>query len=290
MFSFEKDRFGNLIHYLDTNDNNFNIMYEIVQNNSNDNLAIVFNNVTEQDCNMYNRIASVNKKITWHKKLNMGIVRNNSPAPTLYNDEILAGGVNLLVNHEDEIYTILMQDKTKNYLTVCGGTFNTDIDTREPLPKNIYALGVTIGLRELYEESGIIIKKAVPFAQINFNTKYFGHSINDTYIMSKKYCNSNSNDVLNNIFKKENFNNSSYSKIYDNNETEYIHAINLNKHSFNEILENDILKNFKHPVTTLHMYLSIIHANSLGLLKIKPNFDATILAKLPKNMKNLLFL
>lgn len=292
MYAFEKDKFGNLIHYLDNNDNNFNIMYEIVQSNTNDNIAIAFNNITEKDCDMYNTIANNNKKIIWHKKLNMGIIKNNSPVPILYNDEILAGGVNLLVNHEDEIYTILMQDKTKNYLTVCGGTFNMESDLKNnvQLPTNINALGVSIGLRELYEESGIIIKKALPFAQINFNTQYFGNVVQDTYIMSKNYCNSNSDTVLQNIFKKSNLNNNTYSQKYENNETEYIHAINLSKEPFNEILENNILKKFKHPVTTLHTYLSIVHANSLGLLKIKSNFDATLLAKLPKNMKHLHFL
>lgn len=244
------DSFGNLLCGFDTYDHN-NMLSIAKRHESNK--AVVFYACPLDAVLEYNAIAEDSLKAevihTYDDGNTVCLVRKESCCPRLINGEIIAGGVNVLVNHEDNLYTLLMQDKTKKYLTVPGGTANLS-----DISDNYIETGINVGAREFYEETGVELGKVDLLAELHFDNTYFNVPVKDTYIMGKHYI-KDSHPYLEKLFHKDNKKSDGlYSLPYNNNkETEFIHAVQLNKTFPN-------FRYYHHHISKLHLYLSQVHA------------------------------
>jgi hypothetical protein len=298
MISHEKDNFGNTICDLYSKQNMYKIMLDVISNTHNS-CAIVFKNVSKLDLLRFNILNTPMEQISD----NMYLYRNNSSCPRLVNGEIIAGGVNMIVNDNGILHSLLVKDIKKSYLTCPGGTSNYLLDP--------------VGARELYEETtgesegvkydGIIAQESdlARLAEINFDTKYFDLSVNDRYTMKKHYCSSQKeySPFINKLLENKQINFENHKEIASvfalplekniinmcNNET-----LNNEKKRNNlmKIIEKDIdsrltINMYKHPVTLLHVFLSYAHAFSLlGVEKYSPNIMLQNHI-FPKNMRYL---
>jgi hypothetical protein len=92
----------------------------LLKNTTSRGKAILFKNVDDSTIKKYNcnilqsAISSIERDMTLAKHQctpGVYLVRNWSKCPELCNGEFIAGGVNILVEHNGSYYTILMKDR-----------------------------------------------------------------------------------------------------------------------------------------------------------------------------------
>lgn len=290
------DKFGNTICSVN-NDEIINI--NDVVNTTPKGKAILLKNVDGVTINRYNcNLSQVTNSQTEHNmkfaryqcnsnKSAVYLIRNWSKCPELCYGSFIAGGVNVLVEHDGYHYVLLMKDKTRYYLTCPGGTATmSDINGN-----------VNIGVRELLEETtsesfnGINLShlKLDKLCKFYFKSKFFDiDDIPDTYTMNTFYTstkdtsNENVSSYLSMLFQPKNLCDEHCYKLNYNNhdETEFVYALNLpnyshvnNEEDLNRLLwifqreERQIVKTYNHPVTYLHATMSQLNfSNQIGIL------------------------
>jgi hypothetical protein len=145
---------------------------------------------------------------------NVYLIKNNTSCPELVNGKLYRGGINIIVQRQNRYYTLLVKDKTKNYLTCPGGTYNGnhDLDNRISAdPNDIYSsehdldnhidvIHYNVATRKLTEETTGINKSIKPlrlnnfqiFVNCTFSFKSFFFDIpnvRDSYVMGRYFVN-----------------------------------------------------------------------------------------------------
>lgn len=284
--SYTKDTFGNFIY------NNYTPMRGVIEYPE-EGKAILLKNSNQKEIYNYNEeIEELGMYGLAEKDIDMlkakfqcqpgvYLIRNWSKCSELYNGEFIAGGVNILIEHNGDFYTPLMKDKTKDYLTCPGGTATiSDIDGN-----------VNIGIRELWEETTSDDFCGINLAYLNlpvlckfyFKSRFFDiDGIPDTYTMNKfvtstkDKSNPNLSLYLSRLFDSRNLCDEHCYKLSYNNhdETEFVYALNLtsNMKSFETTSplidqlflpfssdlykQRNIINKYSHPVTYLHVAMS----------------------------------
>lgn len=245
--------------------------------------AILLKNVGDSTINKYNLDVSQSARNSIERDMLLAkyqcdpgvyLIRNWSKCPELCDGEFVAGGVNILIEHNGYHYSLLMKDKTKKYLTCPGGTA-TISDIRD---------NVNIGVRELLEETtsvnnfdGIDLShlKLDKLCKFYFRSRFFDiDNIPDIYTMNTFYISTNNtiSTYLSLLFDDRNLCDEHCYKLQylDHDETEFTYALNLtsNKNinpstvTLDDVLalfqkeEREIIRKHNHPVTYLHTAMS----------------------------------
>jgi hypothetical protein len=209
------DRFGNSIYDIKFQ----SVSIKELVSTAKPGKAVVLHNVKNNFIKEYNNLQNNNKQMIAKSQLNSPtsntfLIRNGSNCPELHNGMYYAGGVSIIVKYLNKYYALLAKDKTKNYLTVPGGSANdSDLVYDKQGHIDLNKTGYNIGIRELCEETtgtnkeGITLKGIdlsesagiVRASRFQFKSKFFDVSdINDIYTMSTYYFDL---DILNHYSK-----------------------------------------------------------------------------------------
>lgn len=317
------DKFGNTIH----NANHKPVDIKKLVKNTTKGKAVLLHNIHKNLINEYNDSIAGPSKMCAKLQLsnehygddrNTYLIRNGSNCPELFYNQYFAGGVNIIVKYLDQYYTLLVKDKTKNYLTVPGGTANSS-DFEYQISSNydeesdidIHRTGYNIAVRELLEETRGMTDDGTALdglkyeyldlsknCRFHFKSTFFDvPDINDIYIMHRAYIDLDTQEdnsvktYLSKLFSPEHQSNyetiyTAYTMKYKNhNETEYVHAARL----FPITSGPSIFDKYKlydrhygqnqHPVTNLHL-----GASHMSLFKI---LNSKLAINYPKNLVKL---
>jgi len=202
---------------------------------------------------LYNKsILEENSKLVFQtindEEKNVHVIFNKSPCPRLHVVDssqighIFSGSIVVLVEYNDNTYTIFVKDKNRPLASLPGGTANVDEI------KNGHCDHEKIGIRETYEETtGVIMVDGkeqhvdgislnsynlIQILKVDYNASIFGvNNVPDTNetFMAQIQFQSNSNSVLNYLFKECNKIDNYYSLSFVNHpEISHILAMPLN--------------------------------------------------------------
>ena len=200
------------------------------------------------------------------------LLRNGSGSPEIFNGKTFASKASIIIKNGNRYYTLLVKDKTKNNLGSIGGVCEESEYREYDKTGDMHKLSKNIVTREIYEETKGDVKFSYNYCTdtiycnsmdynnieqlgtINFLNDIYGIDVIDTCTVYRIFVDLDTYEIFrpfnkqfyNLLFHYKNIDKyGNYTLSYcNNNETEFIHAIHLNKtpNILTETNFNDIFK------------------------------------------------